>query len=1010
MACRVARPLRSSFARPRLPIILCLLVVCAALVPAQIGGGFTYVYDELGRLVAVIDPAGETARYTYDAAGNLLSITRQSSSLTSVLEFSPDAGAPGAQVTIYGTGFSTVAGENAVSFNGTAAAVNSATATRLVATVPAGATTGPVSLTTPAGSASSADPFTVTDGAGAPTISGFTPAAGGVGTAVTISGANFDAALLNNKVTFNGVQSPVSAATATQLTTSAPQVGSGRIAVTTPAGKAVSAQDFFIPPAPYTGADVGVTGRITHGGSAAVSVNVAKKVAMISFDGAAEQRTSVKLSGLTGSSTQVGLYRPDGTALQSISVHGWQGVRMLDTTALPVGGTYTIVVALPADSTGAAATSMTLNLYEVPPDVTGTLAPSASGSAATVTTTVPGQNALLTFEGVAGQRVSVKPNRISSPSPNDEGTDTDILKPDGTRLTWALNSNFLETVSLPVTGTYTLRVNPQAAGTGSASLTIYDVTDITGTIAYGEPGATVTVTTPGQNARLTFAGAAGQRVSLKMTNSTITEYRVSLLNPDGSTLVADKVGYMDVATLPADGTYTFLVNPYYAHTGSLKLTLYDVPQDVTAAITPGGPPVTVTTTAPGQNALLTFDGVAGRKVSLKLTNITMASGWAYIRNPDGSTLTSGSFNSGTSGGAFIDAKTLPVTGTYSILINPLESSAGSVTLTLYDVVDIETAITPGGPAATVTNTVPGQNGRLTFTGTAGRQISVKIDSGSYPGAGSVQVGAVSVIKPDGSNLVAPKLYFAAGTFVDATTLPATGSYTILVDVVAAYTGSVNVTLYDVVEADAGTITPGGAAASVSIGTPGQNAFMTFAGTAGQRVSLKPAGVTIATAKISILNPDGTTLAFVNSTPSNHGFIDTQTLVTTGTYKILVDPTGSNTGAATLTLYDVPPDVGGTLSPGGGGVSVSVGTPGQNASPTFAGTAGQQVTVRVTGNTMSTVTVRLLRPDGTQMATATSSAASFNLSTQTLPSTGTYTVSINPSAANTGGLTLTVTTP
>ena len=35
-----------------------------------------YIYDDLGRLVQVIDGQGNVATYNYDAVGNLLSITR----------------------------------------------------------------------------------------------------------------------------------------------------------------------------------------------------------------------------------------------------------------------------------------------------------------------------------------------------------------------------------------------------------------------------------------------------------------------------------------------------------------------------------------------------------------------------------------------------------------------------------------------------------------------------------------------------------------------------------------------------------------------------------------------------------------------------------------------------------------------------------------------------------------------------------------------------------------------
>ena len=54
--------------------------------------GIAYAYDDLGRLSAVADPTTGTARYSYDAVGNILSIVRQSSSTLSLIEFSPKRG------------------------------------------------------------------------------------------------------------------------------------------------------------------------------------------------------------------------------------------------------------------------------------------------------------------------------------------------------------------------------------------------------------------------------------------------------------------------------------------------------------------------------------------------------------------------------------------------------------------------------------------------------------------------------------------------------------------------------------------------------------------------------------------------------------------------------------------------------------------------------------------------------------------------------------------------------
>ena len=148
-----------------------------------------YVYDELGRLIAEIDPASDTTRYTYDAAGNLLSVTRSSSAQVSVISFFPDHGGVGDTVTVFGSGFIPDPAQNAVSFAGTTATVASASATSLVTNVPAGAVTGPITVTNANGSATSARAFTVIFPPAITAVSPNTVARGFV-TRMEISGSN----------------------------------------------------------------------------------------------------------------------------------------------------------------------------------------------------------------------------------------------------------------------------------------------------------------------------------------------------------------------------------------------------------------------------------------------------------------------------------------------------------------------------------------------------------------------------------------------------------------------------------------------------------------------------------------------------------------------------------------------------------------------------------------------------------------------------------------------------
>jgi YD repeat-containing protein len=143
-----------------LTALLALILLAAAASSAYAQGGATrYVYDDNGRLHAVIAANGEANIYEYDAAGNFTAIRRNAATTLEVLDFSPREGAPGTQVTIIGTGFGV--GVTAVSFNGTAAQIVSVNVPQLVVTVPNGATTGLISVTAASQSVTTTRPFVV---------------------------------------------------------------------------------------------------------------------------------------------------------------------------------------------------------------------------------------------------------------------------------------------------------------------------------------------------------------------------------------------------------------------------------------------------------------------------------------------------------------------------------------------------------------------------------------------------------------------------------------------------------------------------------------------------------------------------------------------------------------------------------------------------------------------------------------------------------------------------------
>lgn len=84
---------------------------------SDVGAEVRYVYDEVGRLVLVVAPNGESALYRYDALGNILAIQRYAAGELAIAEFTPDHGPLGTIVTLYGVGFSPTIAENLVTFN-----------------------------------------------------------------------------------------------------------------------------------------------------------------------------------------------------------------------------------------------------------------------------------------------------------------------------------------------------------------------------------------------------------------------------------------------------------------------------------------------------------------------------------------------------------------------------------------------------------------------------------------------------------------------------------------------------------------------------------------------------------------------------------------------------------------------------------------------------------------------------------------------------------------------------
>jgi uncharacterized protein YhfF len=351
--------------------------------------------------------------------------------------------------------------------------------------------------------------------------------------------------------------------------------------------------------------------------------------------------------------------------------------------------------------------------------------------------------------------------------------------------------------------------------------------------------------------------------------------------------------------------------------------------DITTPIGTTGTPVSADLTQPGRATRLPFTGTQGQRVSAVVTvtsgNFTCfgaSVGTTEIRRADTNALVAGPVATcGVTGAtAFVEPVTLPVSGSYVVVVDPLGQATGVATVRLYTVVDVTTAISTNGSAVSVNLNVPGRATRLPFTGTQGQRVStlVTVTSGTFTCSGAY-VGKTEIRRVDTNAIVAGPVSTCgtagATAFLEPVALPATGNYVVVVDPLGASTGAATVRLYTVVDVTP-TITTTGTPVSVNLTVPGRAARVPFTGTQNQRVRLV-VNVTSGTFLCSGANVGITEIRRVDTNAVVGGPVATcgtagasatlpaVTLPASGSYVVVVDPLGSSAAVATVTLSNAP---------------------------------------------------------------------------------------------------------
>ena len=741
--------------------------------------------------------------------------------------------------------------------------------------------------------------------------------------------------------------------------------------------------DFATEGATAQSANRGVTnnaGATLVGTPTTVTIDTPGAMAVRTFPGIAGQKLTLSISGNTITTSDVTVRDPNGNAVAALAVSS--ATAFHEPFTLPTSGTFVLTVDPREQFVG----SLTFSLAEVPNNA-GTI---AIGSSTTVAIGTIGEVAVRSFTATAGQKLTLTATDNSIPV-----ADITVRGPSGNTVAALVVSSptgFLDVFTLPTTGTYTISVDPRDQQIGTLTITLNAVPDDAGTTTIGTP-TTVTIGTVGEVATRTFSATAGQKLTLTVTGNSIPGADITVRAPSGTSVtslfVSGATAFRDVFTLPATGTYTITVDPRDLLTGSLTFTLNTVPDD--AGTTTIGTPTTVTIGTVGEVAARTFTATAGQKLTLTVSGNSIPGADITVRAPSGTSVTS-LFVSGAT--AFRDVFTLPTTGTYTITVDPRDLLTGSLTYTLNAVPDNTGSTGIGTPTLVAIGTI-GEVAMRTFTATAGQKLTLNVTGNSIPGVD------ITVRAPSGTS-VASLFVSGATAFRDVFTLPTTGTYTIAVDPRDLLTGSLTFTMNAVPDNTGSTAI--GTPTTVVIGTIGEVAIRTFTATAGQMLTLNVTGNTIAGADITVRAPSGTSVTSLFASGAT-AFRDVFTLPTTGTYTITVDPRDLLTGSLTYTMNVVPDNTGSTAI--GTPTTVTIGTIGEVAIRTFTATAGQKLTLNVTGNSIPGADISVRAPSGTSVASLFVSGAAAFLDVFTLPTTGTYAITVDPRDLLTGSLTYTM---
>ena len=623
-----------------------------------------------------------------------------------------------------------------------------------------------------------------------------------------------------------------------------------------------------------------------------LNVNLAKpgQAARLTFTGSIGQYVGLSINSVattpTGDYVTMTVFNPDGTTVYNGSIQTY-GPTFLNLPALSQAGTYTVQL----ESQHADTATLQVELV---PDTTATV--TVGGTPSSVATTVAGENIYLSFNGTAGQQLSLGLSNIST-SPTNQSFTYTVYQPNGT--TYLSNSLAYVTCLtagchaafpvLPVTGTYSIVIRPPTNTTINLTPTLS--TDVTGSLTSNTP-FNVSLPRAGQVGRLTFTGAVGDHWAVNLSNVVTTPAggTMSLLvyNPNGSanvTIATTSATTLNIPSLTQAGTYTVQVESQNADAGSAQVVLTPASTD---AITVDGAGVNEHPTYAGENSYLSFNGTVGQNLSFVMASyVTTPTGQesSYtIYKPGGTQLASGGCYAP---GCHIALTNLATTGVYTINVNA-PSSTANMSFTASVDSDMTGSLTPN-MASSINLSKPGQIGLWTFNPSTGFAGGLYV--GNIAGTPAGQTMSFTTLNPDGTTLSSGALYTTGDRSLDLPILTQSGTYKIIVEPQFAGTDTAPLTYVTPT-----ALSVNGAPSSVPTTSAGQDTYLTFSGTAGQNVTVAFSSFTIApsgaSSFIAAFQPNGSRVNYINCSTTTCSLV-LSNLPASGVYGVSIAAGGAS---------------------------------------------------------------------------------------------------------------------